>query len=303
MTCTILKCNDPEVEIANSQSVGVCNVTYGSSCSLNCSSGFTASGNGEHVCDDVNDEGTSVKWRSVGGGSFTCINKSENVWKSALFCAYIFTANSNGNSNDLGPIIGGAVSVTVLLIIIFVLCIVVCSVRQWLHSKRKITKSGSDINMTSNPSYDIKKGNKKQEYQTYDYVTPDELVHFPNNKQDTVKLDTNLSYGRIQEHETSFYDSVTRPEHDVAIQLNPSYTNNLTKTSDNVSDEYVKSDQDYSHSARETEVAYLELIGAEGLAVAADSANVTINPNPSYESISGGVKLEDNPSYNKLRLT
>ena len=72
MTCTILKCNDPEVEIANSQSVGVCDVTYGSSCSLNCSSGFSVSGNGEHVCDDVNDEGTSVKWRSV-GGAFSCV--------------------------------------------------------------------------------------------------------------------------------------------------------------------------------------------------------------------------------------
>ena len=65
VTCTILKCNDPEVEIANSQSVGVCNVTYGSNCSLNCSSGFSVSGNGEHVCDDVNDEGTLVKWRNV----------------------------------------------------------------------------------------------------------------------------------------------------------------------------------------------------------------------------------------------
>ena len=69
VTCTILKCNDPEVEIANSQSVGVCNVTYGSSCPLNCSKGFTASGNGEHVCDDGNDE---MKWRSV-GSNFTCI--------------------------------------------------------------------------------------------------------------------------------------------------------------------------------------------------------------------------------------
>ena len=62
MTCIILKCNDPEVEIANSQSVGVCNVTYGSKFSLDCSSGFSIS-NGEHVCHDVNDEGTSVKWR------------------------------------------------------------------------------------------------------------------------------------------------------------------------------------------------------------------------------------------------
>ena len=73
VTCTILKCNDPEVEIANSQSVGVCNINYGSSCSLNCSSGFSAAGNGEYVCDDVNDEGTSVKWRSI-GGSFTCVD-------------------------------------------------------------------------------------------------------------------------------------------------------------------------------------------------------------------------------------
>ena len=72
VTCAVLRCNDPEVEIANSQSVGVCNVTYGSSCSLNCSSGFSANGNGEHVCDDVNDEGTSVNWRSP-GGSFTCV--------------------------------------------------------------------------------------------------------------------------------------------------------------------------------------------------------------------------------------
>ena len=71
VTCTILKCNDPEVEIANSQSVGACDVTYGSNCSLNCSSGFSASGNGEHVCDDVSDEGTSVQWRSE-GGVFSC---------------------------------------------------------------------------------------------------------------------------------------------------------------------------------------------------------------------------------------
>ena len=141
--------------------------------------------------------------------------------KSALVCAYVFTANSNDGTDDLGPVIGGVVGVAILLIIIFVLFIVVCSVRQWLHNKRKVTKSSSDINMTSNPSYDINKGNKEQENQTYDYVTPDKLVHFQNSKQVTIKLDTNPSYGRIQEYETSFYDSATRPEHDAAI---PSYS-------------------------------------------------------------------------------
>ena len=40
VTCTILTCNDPDVEMANSQSVGDCSsVTYGPSCLLNCSSG------------------------------------------------------------------------------------------------------------------------------------------------------------------------------------------------------------------------------------------------------------------------
>ena len=83
--------------------------------------------------------------------------------------------------------------------------------------------------MTSNPSYDINKGNKKQENQAYDYVMviPDKLVHFQDNKQDTVKLNANPSYAR-------------RPK----------------------------------------------IIGAEGLAVAADdSVNVTINPNPSYVNV------------------
>jgi len=79
VTCTILTCNDPEVEIANSQSVGDCNMTYSSRCLLNCSSGYIASGNGEHVCDDVNDEGTSVKWRSV-GSSFFCTRSGEYLY-------------------------------------------------------------------------------------------------------------------------------------------------------------------------------------------------------------------------------
>jgi len=78
VNCTILKCNDLKVEITNSQSVGVCNVTYGSSCSVSCSNGFSVSGNGEHVCDDVNDEGTSVKWRSL-GGAFGCVAAGKSL--------------------------------------------------------------------------------------------------------------------------------------------------------------------------------------------------------------------------------
>ena len=89
VTCTILKCNDPEVEIANSQSVGVCNVTYGSSCSLNCSSGYSVSGNGEHVCNDMNDEGTSVKWRSI-EGPFSCVATGKKMCVADYINSMIF---------------------------------------------------------------------------------------------------------------------------------------------------------------------------------------------------------------------
>ena len=221
-----------------------------------------------------------------------------------------FTANLNDDTNDdradSGPVIGVTVSAGILLAIVFVLCIVVCYMK-WSHSKRKVTKSGSDIDMTSNPSYDINKEIKKQDYQMYDYATPEKSVYLQDNKQDTIKLEANPSYGRIQECEVSFYDSVNAAvgsENDVAIQLNPSYCSNLKKTSDD-HDGYVKGDQDYLHSAKGTD--YLEIIGpdtkGESPAVATDIVNVAIDPNPSYESMSGGVKLQDNPSYCKVKLT
>ena len=47
--------------------------------------------------------------------------------------------------------------------------------------------------MTPDPSYDINKENIKQEYQSYDNVIPDKFVHLQDNKQDTIKLDTNPS--------------------------------------------------------------------------------------------------------------
>ena len=128
VTCTILKCNDPEVEIANSQSVGAYNLTYGSSCSLNYSSGFSASGNGEHVCDDVNNEGTSVKWRSV-GGVFSCVAAGRTlvnehfVYVAKRLFEIGASADDNSSSGSPIPIIAGAV-VGAVLLIIGLLCVV-----------------------------------------------------------------------------------------------------------------------------------------------------------------------------------
>ena len=72
VTCNILRCSDPGLEIVNSQLVGMCDLSYGSRCLLNCLNGFNSNGSGEHMCDDVNEEGTLVKWRSI-GSSFTCV--------------------------------------------------------------------------------------------------------------------------------------------------------------------------------------------------------------------------------------
>ena len=80
VNCTILKCSDPVTEIANSQLIGTCNMTYGSSCSLGCLKGFNNSGNSELVCDDVSGERTSVKWRST-IGNFTCVIASMYIRK------------------------------------------------------------------------------------------------------------------------------------------------------------------------------------------------------------------------------
>ena len=89
VTCTILKCNDLEVEIANSKSVGNCNLSYGSKCLLNYSSGFSASGTNEYVCDNVNDERISVKWRSI-GSNLTCVDDTNSTSKSVIFTEILY---------------------------------------------------------------------------------------------------------------------------------------------------------------------------------------------------------------------
>ena len=316
VTCSILKCNNPEVEIANSQSVGNCDLTYGSKCLLNCSSGFSASGTNEYVCDDANDERISVKWRSI-GSDLTCVNDTNSTSKSVIFTEilhYLFLhmCHSAGDNNEdgkasksnVGSIIGGVLGgvILLLLLIIIALCVVLCSIK-WLHDKRKAAKFNSDINMTNNPSYDTNKQNIKQKYLTYDYAAPNEFIHL---QQDIIKLDINPSYAKIQNHEAIFNDSnnVTEPDHDVPIELNPSYSSKLRKTSED-HDKYVEIDLDHSHSAEGA--GYLELTGPttkeKNQVAAVDTGNVTYDPNPSYELMTGGIKLQDNPSYNEIKFT
>ena len=153
--------------------------------------------------------------------------------------------------------------------------------------------------MTTNPSYIITKHNIKQEDQ-YDNVLQSKSSV---QKKDTIKMDTNPSYGRVPAYNAADYD-VTEPGHDVTIETNPSYNSVLKNTKKMSEDEdengYVETNVNNAQTA-----GYLKVIGSTSKEeesvydVATDDVN--INPNPSYESVSSDVKLEDNPSYNKIK--
>ena len=178
---------------------------------------------------------------------------------------------------------------------------------RWSHKKKTYLFSNkeiaSDITMTSNPSYTTNKQTEKQEYQ-YDCVTCSEDFR-SLSQEDTIKLDANPSYGKVEENETLFYDyaNAPLPRCDIVMQLNPSYSKSSEPARNLPEDQdgYVKTNQCYSRDIEGTD--YLELIDQEEklLYGSTDGNNkVKINSN---ESVSGGIKLEDDPSYSKIKFT
>ena len=140
-------------------------------------------------------------------------------------------SDNTGSSSGSVAIIGGAVGgVILLLMIIVVLCIVILCVRR-SHRKKEphvvdnttklntnvtiennpsydgtkantvdysydtINPGGSDVLITTNPSYDVHTTPySKTSEDDYNYVQPNELI--PDQHSDgTIKLDTNPSYG------------------------------------------------------------------------------------------------------------
>ena len=156
--------------------------------------------------------------------------------------------------------------------------------------------------MATNPSYNQ---TKKEETQ-YDYIERDKILQClpQDDKKDNIKWDTNPSHGSIREAETTFNDNTTQPGCNDTIQVNPSYYSNSREISED-QDGYVKADQYYSHSREVSD--YLEIIlsttNDENSAGIGDTDNININPNPLYNLVQVGVKLEDNPSYNKFKST
>ena len=158
----------------------------------------------------------------------------------------------------------------------------------------------SDIKMSTNPSYSITKQDREKVDQ-FDYWLQSE-ISLEDDIQDIIKMDSNPSYRRVQG-----YDKI-ETEYDAVIQQNPSYSSiskdKLKISEDEDEDGYVDCNSQGTQRAD-----YLKIIGPtnrEKESVydndADDIDNVKINLNPSYDSVSGSVKLEDNPSYSKIIL-
>ena len=215
-----------------------------------------------------------------------------------------FLTGTSSKSSTI-PITAGSVGGTIIFFIITLLCVMIMCVRQSYKKKqhtfdnKMITSSA--VNMTTNPSYNITKQNRRQEDHQYDKVLQSK---FSLQEEDTVKMDSNPSYETVQGYNTAD-DDVTEPGHDVTIQTNPSYNYVLKNTK-------TMSEDEYQVSYVETDLHGIQAAGyLKGSTTKEEESvydvptddidNVNIDPNPSYEIASRGVKLEDNPSYNKIK--
>ena len=161
-------------------------------------------------------------------------------------------SNDSGSSSDNIAIISGAVGgVILLLMIIVMLCIVIVSIRRCHIKKRSavddnttkldtdvttdnpshnvktdttdhlystIKAQGSNVPITINPSYNVP--TKPTREDDYKYVQPNEFVQH-SELEDTIKMDTNPSYGvNIQEERAAATSSDTahQSSHDATTE-------------------------------------------------------------------------------------
>ena len=125
-----------------------------------------------------------------------------------------------------------------------------------------VIEMNSDVKMSDNPSYSTIIQNWKQEDQ-YDYVVHDKFS-LQDTTKDTIKMDSNPSYGRVQGGSTIAY--VTKPDDDINIQTNPSYNSILKESIKMTEDEdehgYVETNPQSIHGAgyREATAKERELV-------------------------------------------
>ena len=197
-----------------------------------------------------------------------------------------------------------------LLFIIVSLCIVVLCILRHLHDKKKVNtfdkteiELTSDIKMNNNPSYTVTKQDTKQEDQyDYQYVLHNKFSLQDDELNSTIKIDSNPSYGRVNSSNAVNYNT-SEPGCDATIQPNPSYSSAKENAEDEDEDGYIDTNSQGTQRAD-----YLEVIGSTANEEESvfdndteDTGKVEVN-NPFYVSVSGDVKVENNPSYNKNTL-
>ena len=137
-----------------------------------------------------------------------------------------------------------------------------------------VTEMNSDIKMNANPSYSITKQNSRKQEDEYEY----DNISCQNNPQDTINMESNPSYERVQDH--NVYDA----EYDIAIQSNPSYSS----TSKEAAMIYELENEDgyVETNLLSTQKAdYLKLSVSTTKKAATDYMDdVKINSNPSHNS-------------------
>ena len=190
--------------------------------------------------------------------------------------------------------VGGAT-----LFIVISLCVVIFLVKQFRKLKthaddRMVTKTSLDVNMTTNPSYSITTQKQKQEDQ-YEYILPNNSF---DNQQNIIKMDANSSHRRAE----GAHDA-TEPEYDIVIQDNPSYSSVLKdiKAPEDESKHIHTESSSHSTQGAADSARIVGFATMEEKGVCDDMEDIKIDPNPSYDTVSGAVKLEDNPSYNKIK--
>ena len=175
------------------------------------------------------------------------------------------------------------------------------------HDNSTEIEMTSDAKMNTSPSYGygIPKQMQNRKQDQYDYVLH-KNISGQDNTQDIIKMDSNPSYGSTQNSNTVIYDTTEPAVNDVAIQPNPSYSS-VCKEAATIYDKDVYVE---ANSCSTQRADYHNLTGSatkekESMYDVAtdDTDNVKITPNPSYDAVSGGIKLEENPSYNKIILS
>ena len=204
------------------------------------------------------------------------------------------------------PIIAGSVGGAAVVFII-ILCVVILYARQSRKKKshefdNNMIEITSDIKMNTNYDslYSSIKQSRTYEDQ-YDYVSHDN-ISLQNYAQNTIKVDTNPSYGRVQGCIT--YD-IPESEYDAAIQPNP-LCSSISKETIQLSEFEDQDGYVETNSLSMQKADYLKIIGPSTKEEESiydndtdETDNIKVNPNPSYDSVSD-VKLEDNPSYSKI---